>query len=134
MNAPMIWVGIPAAAAVLLFLLRGFRSLVYALGILFGGWLWSLALMLPIGELAAVGGRTFRIGDAIIVGDAARESERKDQIDRSFGCGVPVPGSIRISALRAYRPACQPRLLAERADYAVSGSADEDSVKDLCHG
>jgi NADH:ubiquinone oxidoreductase subunit 2 (subunit N) len=67
MNAPMIWVGIPAAAAALLFLLRGFRSLVYALGILFSGWLWSLALMLPIGELAAVGGRTFRIGESFSI-------------------------------------------------------------------
>lgn len=67
MNAPLIWVGIPAAVAIILFLLRGFRQLVYALGILFSGWLWSFALLLPIGEFAAIGGRAFRISETFSI-------------------------------------------------------------------
>jgi len=63
MNAPIIWIGLPAVIGVVLFLLRGFRRLTAFLGIFLGAWLSVAAWLLPIGQVITLGNRAFRIED-----------------------------------------------------------------------
>lgn len=61
MNAPLIWIGLPAAIGVVLFFLRGFSRLTAFLGISLSAWLTITARILPIGEVITLGNRAFRI-------------------------------------------------------------------------
>ena len=61
MNAPLIWIGLPAVIGVVLFLVRGFPRLTAFLGIFLSAWLSIAAWLLPIGEVITLGNRAFRI-------------------------------------------------------------------------
>ena len=78
MNAPLIWIGIPLAAAVVLWFLQSRRAATYIVGgVCF--LLMLLALLLPINSLITLGPWTLRLDDSFhllgrtfIIGDQDR--------------------------------------------------------------
>jgi NADH-quinone oxidoreductase subunit N len=67
MNAPFIWIGLPAVIGGLLFLLRVYRRTVNYLGIFISIWLSLAAWLLPIGEVVTMGNRAFRIEEQFLI-------------------------------------------------------------------
>ena len=67
MSAPLVWIGLPAIFAALLFLLRGFRRAAYLTSLVFSAWLWLSALILPIGEVITLAGREIKITETFSI-------------------------------------------------------------------
>jgi len=61
MNAPLIWIGIPAAAAIIMLLVSRWKRLAVALGAGLSLILAGLAWLLPVGKLIQIGILTFEI-------------------------------------------------------------------------
>ncbi len=81
MSAPILWIGLPAATAIILFLFRNFPRVVLVLGILISAFLWAAALLLPIEQVVNIGSTAFRIGESFNI--LGRQFILRD-VDRAY--------------------------------------------------